>query len=80
MYAFIQLTVLMFVISHSCCWDAEAATGEKEDSLHPMSPVQRIVWLKKHSHHSAIEFESLNSFNDKFFFFKLTQTTWYIFI
>lgn len=43
--------------------------GEKEDSLCLKSPVGRIVWQKKHSHHSAIEFESLNSFNDKNLFF-----------
>lgn len=59
----------MFVISHSCCWDAEAATGKKEDSLHLTSPVRGIVWLKKHSYHLAIECESLNSFNDKSVFF-----------
>lgn len=52
---------------HSCCWDAEeAATGAEEGRLLPLiSPVQRIVWLKKHSHHSATEFENLNRFNDK---------------
>lgn len=30
---------------------------KKEDSLHLMSPVQRIVWLMKHSYHLTIEFE-----------------------
>lgn len=55
--AFIQFRVLMFLISHSCCWDSEEAAigAEEEDSLHWMSPVQRIVWLKKRSHHSATE-------------------------
>lgn len=28
-----------------------------------MSSVQRLVWLKKHSHQSAIEFEGLNNKN-----------------
>lgn len=32
---------------------------KKEDSLHLMSPVQRIVWLMKHSYHLTIEFENL---------------------
>lgn len=70
MNAFIQLRILMFVISHPCCWDAEAAAGGKEDFFHSLSPAWRVVWLKKHSRHSAIEFESLNSFNDKNIFRK----------
>lgn len=41
---------------------------KKEDSLHLMSPVWRIVWLMKHTYHLAVEFENLKSFNDNFFF------------
>lgn len=32
---------------------------KKEASLHLISPVQRIVWLTKHSYHLTIEFENL---------------------
>lgn len=62
--AFIQFRVPMFLISHSCCWDAGEAARRKTPYIECLQFKELLGW-RNAVIIQLLKWENLNSFNEK---------------